>query len=584
MLANNLSSKVRGYIKAAPILLVWGSIVLFYAGFVCAEDHAIEFQSPQPGNIFVSDKAQLEIKVNRSNASFNRMGLVEIKDGLGNLVSKASIDLQVDHPTVEVSGLGYYSVELFEVKSGPNISKVLGKTTVAILPTIIGDTNNPFGLWHVHGDLKMGLKAGAHWTRLLRTLNTYTLDANGKIVSKPPAKRGVVPILPGYSLIDTLAYGLPGFLKNNGDKPEPYLYPPKDWALFEQLVEQFARDYAYEPEYFSVYNEPDNSWQGSDQELVRFLDTIARAFKKVHPESKVLGPGLATIKIKRLRSLAKLGLFDHLDGFVTNAYAEVGGPEAEFIGRVRELKRLFSEIGRPTMPIYITEYGWTSSPGVSWQKPVDELTQARYVARSLALLRAEEVNAAIYFCLRFNGNSADALGFSVTHSDGTPKPAFLSFATASRMMGHDGVPSLYEDDGMRVFQLRARNNGESVVAAWGRTSNDNVFIPGSFSKSVVDMMGKSLNVSETLKVGESPLYFVPKAKLYDKPKVLNKQIVKRGNSVNNANSHDVYVPKPLRLEKTRQQIEVPIDTRPGTYWLVSDANKRITIFPVVVTD
>lgn len=571
--------------KAIHAILV-GCVFAFCHGIVFADGQAIEFLSSQQDNIFVGDKARLEIKLNQPNLPFNKMGLVEIRDEQGNLVSKLGMDLSIDHPAIDVSGLGYYSVEVFEAKTALDTAKILGKTTVAILPTIIDDPRNPFGLWHVHGDLKVGLKAGAHWTRVLRTLNSYTLDASGKVVSKRPENKVATPVLMGYALIDTLAYGLPSFLKNKGDKPDPNLYPPNDWLLFEKLVEQFARDYAYVPEYLSVYNEPENAWHGSDQELVRFLDTIARAFKKIHPETKVLGPGLATIKIERLRNLAKLGLFEHLDGFVTNAYAETGKPEGEFISRVREIKRLFTEIGRPMMPIYITEYGWATTPGVLWQTPVDELTQARYTARSLALLRAENINAAIYFCLRFNAPNANVAPerFSVTHSDGTPKPAYVAFATASRMIGHDGVTSLIESsDGSRLFQLSSKNNTEAVLVAWERDLANSAFVSGEFAKSVADMMGRSLDVTDTFKIGESPFYFVPKAEINDIPVMLNRQIVKRGSSVNSALLQSVYVPKPLHLVNM-QQIVVPIDAPLGTYWLVSDAGKRITIFPLVVTD
>ncbi|MBI5918956.1 MAG: hypothetical protein HY849_06245 [Nitrosomonadales bacterium] len=519
--------------------------------------------------------------MDRSNSLLDAKAVVEIKDEQGNLLSKKTIDLRVKHPVIDLKGLGFYSIQVVASDG----AKVLGNATAAILPKIASDSESSFGLWHVHGDLKSGIKAGAHWTRVLRTLNTYVLDARGAVVPKPPVKMVAAPVLPGYSFIDTLAYGLPSFLRNDGEKPVPNLYPPKDWLLFEQLVEQFARDFAYEPEYFSVYNEPEIFWQGSDQELVRFLDTIARAIKKEHPTTKVLGPGLATIKIPHLRKLAKLGLFEHMDGFVTNAYAEVGGPEDEFIGRVRELKLLFSEFGLSPMPIYITEYGWTSASGVAWQKSVDELTQARYVARSLALLRAEEVNAAIYFCLRFNGTTPGALGFSVTHSDGTPKPAFVAFATASRIIGPArGKPSLIEsDDGLRLLQLRADAKEKSALVIWSRDSDHNVFIPGNFSKSAVDMMGRSHDVSETIKVDESPYYFIAKALLDDIPILKNKQVVKRGASVGIPVPQNIFVPQPLSIVD-KKQILIPVNAPVGTYWLVSDANKRITIFPIVVTD
>jgi hypothetical protein len=550
---------------------------------VCAEDNAIWFIAKQKNNIFVGDKAHLEIKTDQSNIVSNKKCSVEIKDEQGKSLSKSPIDLRVEHPTIEINNFGYYSVEVLEDASSASVPKSLGKTSVAVLPPMVGDTNNPFGLWHVHGDPDTGLKAGAHWTRLLRTLNAYKLDASGEILSNPKAKTIAVPAFPGYAFIDTLAYGLPDFLKNNEEKSSQNLYPPKDWQVFEKLIEQLLKDIPYVPEYFSVYNEPENTWQGSDQELVKFLGTIARVVKRVHPETKVLGPGLATIKIARLRNLAKLGLFDYLDGVATNAYSEVGKPEGEFIRRVRDLKNLLAEVGRTNMPIYITEYGWTSSPG-TWQQPVDELTQARYVARSLALLRNEEVNAAIYFCLRYTTRNVGEEGFSVTRADGTPKPAYVAFATASRMIGRDGISSLIEgDDGSRLFQLHSKNKFEAVIVAWKPDSDRGVFVSGEFAKSVVDMMGRSLDVTETFKVGESPLYFVPKVGLNDVPKVLTRQIVRRGELVSSEILQYVYIPKPLRIVN-KKQIEVPTSTPLGTYWLISDVGNRVTIFPLVVTD
>ncbi len=552
-------------------------------GIAFAEAQVIKFLSSQPGNIFVGDKARLEIKFDPLSLSETKIGIVEIRDEQGNLVSRLSMDFQSDHPALDMSDPGYYTIEVLEAKATSDIHKVLGRTSVAVLPPIVGDTNNPFGLWHVHGDPDTGLKAGAHWTRLLRTLNAYKLDASGEILSNPKAKTIAVPAFPGYVFIDTLAYGLPDFLKNNEEKSSQNLYPPKDWQVFEKLIEQLLKDIPYVPEYFSVYNEPENTWQGSDQELVKFLGTIAWAVKRVHPETKVLGPGLATIKIARLRNLAKLGLFDYLDGVATNAYSEVGKPEGEFIRRVLDLKSLLAEVGRTNMPIYITEYGWTSSSG-TWQQPVDELTQARYVARSLALLRNEEVNAAIYFCLRYTTRNVGEEGFSVTRADGTPKPAYVAFATASRMIGRDGISSLIEgDDGSRLFQLRSKNKFEAVIVAWKPDSDRGVFVSGEFAKSVVDMMGRSLDVTETFKVEESPLYFVPKVGLNDVPKVLSMQIVRRGDLVSSEILQNVYIPKPLRIVN-KKQIEVPTSTPLGTYWLISDVGNRVTIFPLVVTD
>lgn len=512
---------------------------------------SFEFTSDNAGNIFWGGNAHLEIFL--APQKIVNEGVLTVKDEQGRLVTQRNVSLDQSGQSIEIAGNGFYEVELKRVLQQEGLEKLsmrnghqesLAKTTVAVLPEHSGKNSKFFGLWQVHGNPELGVKVGVGWTKQLRRLKNYSLDEKGEIfpLTVPP----VSPVIAkNYSRIDTFAFGLPLYLRDpRGDDEGEALYPPTNWKKFEKLVERFANDYEDIPEYFSVYNEPEVHWKGTTEELARFLTVIARSIKRVRPNVKVLGPGFATVDVDRMASLEKRGAFEFLDGIATNAYTQGSPPEGEFIQRIKLLKLFMNDIGFRGKPIFLTEFGWTTSIG-TWQKPVTELTQAQYVSRSMALLSAEGVNTAIYFCQLFKEKNAGLAGFSVLNPDGTPKPSFVAYATALRML--DGKKLTHAEllKGVHYVQSNTKMGLELMI--WN-AGNRRVFLPLAFTKKALDMMGRDVDRAVNYELDGSPIYLdIVTKKMIERR--LAKNIVKRGEMLQLPFLGEAYAANPLRISR-----------------------------------
>ena len=102
-------------------------------------------------------------------------------------------------------------------------------------------------------------------------------------------------------------------------------------------------------------------------------------------------------------------------------------------------------------PIWITEIGWSTAPGVS--DAVSESTQATFVAD--ALRQAFEwpyvQRVYVYSYDRDNGVSGDREGwFGLRHQDGTPKPAFAAMTQFANSARPRSEPTRSHPNGRRL--------------------------------------------------------------------------------------------------------------------------------------
>jgi hypothetical protein len=213
---------------------------------------------------------------------------------------------------------------------------------------------------------------------------------------------------------------LPTWLEPSHVKHDHGLYPPRDWDLFEKTIEAWAKACNPLPDVVTMYNEPDAHWRGTKHELVRYAQTFARAVRRARPDAVIGGPGFYSIRMDDFKEYAQLGILEGLDCLVIHAYVNGTAPEGDFIQRITELKQYLQSIGKADMPIYLTEFGWTAPPG-DWQTPVDELTKARYCARSLILSTALDIDGLVYFCGRY-AKASKGTSYAMVHSDYTPTP------------------------------------------------------------------------------------------------------------------------------------------------------------------
>jgi len=544
------------------------------------------FSASAKGNIFTDTTGALVLRLPEASAG----GEISIRDESGQIVSTVTVpaDASGEFP-VTLSGKGYYALSA-DMKLADGAA-VKTSTTAAVVGPLLPDDirkQSRLGLWTVQGDADLVLAAGARWNRRMISIHTLTESMLDPVT--PPPEKLLFHESP-FDQVGVMSFGLPRWLMEPTEKKKSFGNPltkPTDWDKLQKLVAAWTRQQSENfPGHFEIYNEPEWQWTGgTNAELVRVLATIADGIKEARPQTKVLGPGFSSIRIKDparldLVTANELGLFDHLDGLVVHAYVDGTAPENEFIQRVAELKQFLADIGRPNFPIHITEFGWTSGKG-TWQKPVDELTQARYAVRSLTLLAALGVENATYFCLQFKAAPNEGeRGFSLVRNDSTPKPSYASYSNVARWLaGVKGLGTWLRLTPTTHLVLFEKIDDTSIAVAWDTASERVIGLPLTTTRRE-DMMGRALPTTADLALSPSPIFFEfsrAQSPSIDMLPVLD--VMRGGDDVSLARGRDWIAPAPLRARDGR--LSVPATAANGDYLLLARDGDRWLGQPVRV--
>ena len=179
-------------------------------------------------------------------------------------------------------------------------------------------------------------------------------------------------------------------------------------------------------------------------------------------------------------------------------------PEEEFISEIIEMQDFLRDEGLGKLPVYFTEFGWTSSEN-DWQKAVDSRTRARYCARSLILCTARDIKALVYFAGRFQ-EPEDVEHYWMVRSNYTPYPTLSAYATAARELSDIPNGGAFFRLAPDAFLCSFLRRGKTLWVLW--TSDDaerRVTLPET-PISVRSMTGKKLTPSAELTLTPSPLY------------------------------------------------------------------------------
>jgi hypothetical protein len=570
-------------------LLALGLSLPLLAPAVMAVDapSALSFSSTAKGNIFTDTQGVVTLKVPAGNAA----GTLTVRDQAGVEIKSQPINPEAGEASVTLPGKGFYSLEA-EVAL-PDGKKAKSSSTAAVVGPVPTDEmrmQSRLGLWTVQGDADLVLAAGARWNRRMISIHTLGEDMLGP--NPPAADKVLFPKSP-FSQVGVMSFGLPLWLMEPTDKKKSFGNPlnkPTDWNKLKALVVAWVRQQGENfPDHFEIYNEPEWQWKGaSNEDLVRVLATIADGIKEASPKTQVLGPGFSSIRIKDparldLVSAKEMGLFDHLDGLVVHAYVDGSAPEKEFIQRVEELQEFLREIGRPDYPIHITEFGWTSGKG-TWQKPVDELTQARYAVRSLTLLAALGVENATYFCLQFKAApNLGERGFSLVHEDSTPKPGYAAYANVARWLaGVKGLGTWLRLTPTTHLVLFEKSDDTSIAVAWDTEAERVIGLPLATSRRE-DMVGRPLPASDTLALSASPIFLeFSRAQSPSIEMLARLDVMRGGEDLALPRGGEWIAPHPLAVRNGR--LAVPATATNGDYLLLTrDGEKwlgqRVRVIP-----
>jgi len=281
---------------------------------------------------------------------------------------------------------------------------------------------------------------------------------------------------------------MPKKLTSDPNALHPFWYkqnvaPPKDWAKWDALIEQFARHLVErygETEvgqwYFEVWNEPNiDFWAGDPKETTYFqlYDHTARALKKVSGKLRVGGPSTAQAAwVDRMITHAAVENVP-LDFVSTHVYGNDSAKDVfgtdEIIPRsrmvCRAVKKVHDQIQssvRPDLPLIWSEFNasYANEPAVT-----DTAYMGPWMADTIRQCDGL-VNIMSYWTFSDVFEEQGVVkqpfygGFGLFAAGNIPKPAFNAFA----LLHHLGEARL-EAPGENVLVTR-QANGSLVLTVW----------------------------------------------------------------------------------------------------------------------
>lgn len=465
-------------------------------------EHVFSSEPTTPGNLFFTDFGAM--KVDFVDADKVKAARIELFDETGKALARVDGGPGVATLKIPLDGIGYYLVKASA--DYPEGKSIVSQTTAAVLGTPLEELirrQSRLGTFRVWGDMDTWLKSGVNWDWGIGgiDLSGYVLNPDGTI--SPPKDAMPLTYAPNYKNIFTIG-ALPKWVMPDGASPGT-LMAPKDWDLFERLIEAFARQNPGLP-WFCSYNEPDAHWRGSAGDFVKFHKVIAAGVRKGNPNMKFFGPCMYSIRMNDFRKYADMGLLDCLDGLVMHAYVNGSSPEGRFIENVTEMVQYLKDSGRGNMPVYITEYGWCADIG-DWQKTITETERSQYAPRSIALLAAQPLDAIEYFVFKHDSQPGKP-GYSMLYSDNTPTPTYVAFVNTLKWLGWtqrgEGRWFAFSP---RLHLTLFHREGKNIGVAWNADGPARLELP-SAPLRMADSMGRALPVDgASLAVGPAPIFF-----------------------------------------------------------------------------
>jgi hypothetical protein len=191
---------------------------------------------------------------------------------------------------------------------------------------------------------------------------------------------------------------------------------------------------------FEIWNEPDSGYFWvPNPDPARYGRLYAAARDSIHavdPSARVLVGGLAgAAQSLPVLLAANPTLRGRIDGVGIHPY---GPSPSAVLANVAAARRVLDQFGLPTVPLYVTEFGWTTSPPGALSYLPARLRPG-YVERTLVALAARncEVAATTMYTwfspARDPSNSQDWFGISPPGAGGSPDvTAFTSGLRAAR--------------------------------------------------------------------------------------------------------------------------------------------------------
>lgn len=233
---------------------------------------------------------------------------------------------------------------------------------------------------------------------------------------------------------------------------DPSLGPPRGAQLdgFVDFAEAAVRRYGDKVQHWEVWNEPENPlyWGGlpNVNEYTRMLIAVSQRIRSVDPNAKILSAGIVPTNFDFIRGIHAAGGWSAFDILALHPYVDPFTPETGQIGDGGDLSKvqmLNEQYG--AKPIWATEYGWSTGVADRTPNAVNPDTQANYLIRGAALMRAAGVENVIWYKLKdenAGNNSYGLIAHGAGRTDMSPqKTAYSAFRTLNMQLANTGSAS-----------------------------------------------------------------------------------------------------------------------------------------------
>ena len=231
--------------------------------------------------------------------------------------------------------------------------------------------------------------------------------------------------------------GIVGFTPEwASDSGELWSYPDAD--AFETFFTAALRRYPQIPAW-ELWNEPNferfSKPRPDAAGFVDFLRSARRASDSVGSKARLISGGVApggdVDVYSWVNQVAMRGGLSLIDGFGIHPYSSVAADDPNsWMMQLETLHARLAQLGRPDLPLWLTEYGAPSTPVASGYAPaLTEQQQAERLRTAFALAaRFDWIENLTWYEYRDSntGSSDPEANFGLVHSDLSPKPAYAA--------------------------------------------------------------------------------------------------------------------------------------------------------------
>ncbi|MCL5283269.1 MAG: glycosyl hydrolase [Armatimonadetes bacterium] len=309
------------------------------------------------------------------------------------------------------------------------------------------------------------------------------------------------------SMLPILCYNA-AWMKNSPSTSE-------DDAEYARFVYRVVRRYRKRVHYWEIWNEPNipTFWkpQPDAKAYTAMLKAAYLAAHRADPHCVVVGAAANEADINWLLDIAKFGGARYMDAVSFHPYSMSDGPDQMDLARQIEDVRLAMKLsGRPHIPLWITEMGWTSSIS----DPASVNRQSRYLVESYTIAAAEEIQRLFWFSLQDWGAGKSFQGWGCYSPDGRPKQTALAYRhlvhqlTGARFVGY--LPLYKKSTAGSLERLGAgyifQRGRQTLLIVWARNHRTaKLNLPGT--AQITNLYGNPIRIKgRTLFITDRPLY------------------------------------------------------------------------------